>query len=144
MSKPKPFIHSEVHKPNPITASGSRAAIAVACWLLSSIGVLMSLLMFSSVSISLLFTQTLDMALRQTVFYFGLAVCFSWAALAVMTHGWIHNKKVGLFWVFGGALAGLVCAFGAFPASFICLPCMALGGYVFYFHLVFETPASDN
>jgi len=114
---------------------GSRFAIALACWLLSSVGALMSLFMFTGISIWSLITQPISEVLQDWKFYVGAGIAYAWLALWVMTKGWIYDRQVAWYWpVLGGAIGILCCAF-FFIMIYLYLPCALLGLYLTYFHL---------
>lgn len=116
-------------------ANGSRFAISLACWSLSSIGVLMSLMLIASTSVVSLIRDPLVHVLQSGTFYLGFAMAFAWMALAVMTGAWVGNRRVSPVWPLLGGLAGIFCtaAFAVFIPLY--LPCLILGLYLCYFHL---------
>ena len=73
-------------------ANGSRVAIALACWLLSIIGILMSLMMIVGVSIASLLTKPISEVIQSRSFYLGVGTAYAWTALAVMTSSWVSNR----------------------------------------------------
>src|SRR5262245_10926284 len=89
------------------TANGSRFAIALACWLFSSIGVLMSLMLIVSSSVGSLIRDPLSQVLQSGSFYLGLAAACAWTALAVMTGAWVSNRQVSWLWPLLGGLTGI-------------------------------------
>ncbi|WP_291518939.1 hypothetical protein [Acidovorax sp.] len=139
---PEPINASSPPSPKP--SNGSRAAIALACWLLSSIGALTSLMMIVGVSVVAVLTEPISDVIQSSSFYLGIGTAYSWTALAVMTEGWVSNKFVSWHWPLFGGIVGIVCAvyFAAF--ILICLPCVFLGMYLCYFHLAGHTPDEQN
>ena len=124
--------------------SGGRSAVAFACWLLSSIGALMSLMMVVGVSVSSLFTQPLSEVLSGSNFYLGFAVAYAWLALAVMTSAWVKNKQLAWHWPVLGGMAGILCSamFAAFIPLY--LPCAFLGLYLCFLHLAGPNLEAQN
>lgn len=123
-----------VHK-----ANGRRVAISLACWLLSSVGVMLSLTMISGSSIAALVTNPAE-AIKSATFYYGIATAFAWTALAVMNVAWWRGQTTSLFWPVAGGLTGLVCTFKFLPLIFLFLPCALLGGYLCVAHLDDDVP----
>lgn len=129
------------HPSKPV--NGSRVAVALACWLLSSIGVLMSLMMIGT-CISSLLTKPPAEVLQSGIFYLGIGTAYAWVALAVMTGGWVGNNAVAWHWPLAGGMVGLIClvAFAAFIPLY--LPCALLGMYLCYFHLAGYADDAEN
>lgn len=113
---------------------GRRFAIGLVCWLLSSVGVMMSLMMVVSTSILAVVADPM-LALRSATFYLGLASAFTWTALGVMTKAWVEDQDVFWFWPIAGALTGVVCAVVFVHFALIFFPCALLGIYLCFFHL---------
>jgi len=145
LSDDQPPIHeSEPPAPRSRNANGSRFAIALACWLFSSIGVLMSLMLIASSSMVSLIRDPLPQVLQSGTFYLGLAMACAWTALAVMTGAWVSNRQVSWLWPLLGGLTGILCtvAFAVFIPFY--LPCLFLGFYLCYFHLAGSAATEQN
>lgn len=125
-------------------ANGSRAAIALACWLFSSIGVLLSLMTIVGASVVALLSAPFPEVVQSGNFYLGLGIAYAWTALAVMTRGWVSNKPVAWHWPLAGGMVGLICCiyFAAFIPLY--LPCAILGIYLCYFHLIGDTSDANK
>jgi hypothetical protein len=125
-------------------ANGSHFSIALACWLFSSIGVLMSLMLIASSSVVSLIRDPLSYVLQSGTFYLGLSMAFAWTALAVMTVAWVSNQQISRLWPLLGGLTGILCSavFAAFIPLY--LPCLFLGLYLCYFHLAGSTASEQN
>ncbi|NWF48370.1 hypothetical protein F3K02_24400, partial [Hydrogenophaga sp. D2P1] len=72
-----------------IPVSGRRVAIAVVCWLLSSVGLLMSLMVFTATAVTALVNEPFFQVVNDPKFCLGLAVAYAWSSLAVMTIAWV-------------------------------------------------------
>lgn len=132
-SSSPPVPHADVPATARRTVSGQRGAIALACWLLSSLGLLTSLMVAASAIAELLRTP-LAHALRSPSVYAGLAVFHAWTALALMTSGWLQDRRVHWHWPVLGTLSGLICLVFFSFASFLVSPCVLLGFYLLHFH----------
>ena len=125
-------------------ANGSRVAIALACWLLSIIGILMSLMMIVGVSIASLLTKPISEVIQSRSFYLGVGTAYAWTALAVMTSSWVSNRPVAGHWPLIGGMMGVICS-GFFVAFIpLYLSCALLGMYLCYFHLAGYRPDEHN
>ena len=104
----------------------------------------MSLMLIASSSVVSLIRDPLPQVLQSGTFYLGLAMAFSWTALAVMTGAWVTNQQVSRLWPLLGALTGVVCtaAFAVFIPLY--LPCLVLGFYLCYFHLAGSAASEQN
>jgi len=124
-------------------SNGSRFAISLACWLFSSIGVLMSLMLVASSVVSLI-RDPIRQVLQSSTFYLGLAIAVAWTALAVMTGAWVSNQSVSRLWPLLGGLTGIICTavFSLFIPLY--LPCSLLGLYLCYFHLTGSAVSGQN
>lgn len=143
----KDLISYEIATPSPSVprpVNGSRVAIALACWLLSSVGVLVSLMAILSVFIAALLTKPLEEVLQSGSFYFGLGVAYAWTALAVMTAAWISNKQLAWHWPLLGGMAGMICSAVFMFFIPLILPCFFLGLYLVYFHLAGYVPSVES
>lgn len=118
-------------------ANGRRVAISLACWLLSSVGVMLSLTMISGTSIAALVTNPAE-AIKSAAFYYGIATAIAWTALAVMNVAWWRGQATSPFWPVAGGLSGLACSVKFMPLIFLFLPCALLGGYLCIVHLTGE------
>ena len=125
-------------------ANGKRVAFALVCWLLSSIGILMSLMMVVGTAIASLLTKPLAENLQTGMFYLGFGTAYAWLALGVMTGGWVGNKQVAWHWPVVGGSIGLVCSVSFVAAIPLYLPCVLLSLYLCYFHLAGPTAGSKN
>lgn len=114
--------------------SGRRVAISLVCWVLSSIGVLMSLMMIVGSSIAAVISDP-AMAFKSAGFYFGIAAAFAWTALAVMNVDWLKGKTTPWFWPIAGGLAGGACTAVFLPFVLLFLPCIVLSIYLCCVHL---------
>jgi Na+/melibiose symporter-like transporter len=139
-----PFDSANLPRSSSKPANGSRFAIALTCWLLSSIGVLMSLMVMVGVSIVALLTKPLAETLQSSSFYLGFGAAYAWAALAVMTGGWVSNEPVAWHWPVVGGVLGLICSAFFFAFIPLYLPCLLLGLYLSYFHLAGYSPDAEN
>jgi uncharacterized BrkB/YihY/UPF0761 family membrane protein len=118
----------------PQHANGSRFALAMACWLLSSLGVLLSLMVAVS-GLVRLFQQPLAVSLHDRQVWMSFAIGYAWSALFVMSSSWVDNRRVAWHWpVMGGMVSGLCAAIFA-PFILLCFPCLYLAGYLCFFHL---------
>lgn len=113
--------------------NGRRVAISLVCWLLSSVGVLMSLMMIVGSSIVAFVTDPTT-AVRSRLFYLGVATAFAWVALLVMNVAWLKEKPVSWLWPVAGGVAGLTCTAVFYPMIFLFLPCVVLGVYLCFAH----------
>lgn len=114
----------------PVTLSGKRVVMALACWVTSGAGVLASLFLVSGTALGMLFNQPWDQVVRAPAFYSGLLVAYAWLSLVVMTRAWLADRHPHWHWVILGGLAGLISAAMLAPASLAVAPCMALGLYL--------------
>lgn len=120
-------------------AIGSRVAIAIACWALSSVGALMALMAFVSTVVVAPLKMPLEQVFFGLAFYSGIAIALAWISLAVMTFAWVNERRVAWYWPVFGGLAGL---FGSVVFAVLLpfyLSCVGLGMYLLYFHLVGPT-----
>jgi hypothetical protein len=123
----------------PAHVNGTRVAIALACWLPASVGVLSSL-MFTGASLFSLITGPGQAGLGQAASYVGLCVPGAWVALAVMTVAWVKNRKAHWAWPAFGSLNGVAAALLFHPFWFLYFSAAGLAVYLAWFHLR-TTPA---
>jgi hypothetical protein len=109
-------------------------AIALACWLPASVGVLSSL-MFTAASLSSLVTGPRQADLGQAAGYVGLCVPGAWFALAVMTVAWVKNRKVHWAWPVFGSVNGVAMVLLFHTFWFLYFSAAALAVYLACFHL---------
>ncbi|MCW7540972.1 hypothetical protein OOT46_24425 [Aquabacterium sp. A7-Y] len=117
----------------PVPVSGRRFALALACWLPSSLGAMSSAWVAAQPLHSLLTGKPVQ--LSDT---FGALVLYAWVALFVMTKGWVEDRRVARHWPAFGLLFCAVCALLMWPlamAVILVLPTLLLGLYLCYFHL---------
>ena len=134
---------SQLSQPTQL-ANGKRVAFALVCWLLSSIGILMSLMMIVGASIVSLLTMPLAENLQSGMFYLGFGTAYAWLALGVMTGGWVSNRQVAWHWPVAGGSIGLVCSISFTAAIPLYLACVLLGFYLCYFHLAGQNAGSKK
>lgn len=130
---------TEIAPPPKTKAIGSRCAIAIACWVFSSVGALMALMMSISTVVVAPLKKPLEQWSLGFEFYLGLAIAYAWVSLAVMTSVWINDKRVAWHWPVFGGLAGLLGSVVFAVMLPFYLTCACLGMYLFYFHLVGTT-----
>jgi hypothetical protein len=118
------------------TSSGGRGAVALLCWLLSSIGMMTSVMTSLSAAVALPLKAGWGEAFTASAFYLGWIALYAWIALGVMTAGWVSHRAVHWVWPLTGALAGLLSFFVMLPMSLAVFPCAVLGVLVTAYHFL--------
>lgn len=127
--------HASATPPPPGDRNGQRFTVALVCWLLSSLGVLFSLMLVIGGMLWPLLPHPPDTMRQNIPFFLSALVLYAWVALAVMTEAWVNRRRVAWHWPVLGGLAGLVCAVFFMMGAWLCLPCIGLGIYLVYAHL---------
>ncbi|MDA8454165.1 hypothetical protein M4R22_05265 [Acidovorax sp. GBBC 3334] len=114
--------------------------MALVCWLLSSIGVAMSLLGVTGAAVvSLVRDATVG-----PVVLIGMAIPYAWLSLYFMGRAWVAGRPAAWHWYTLGSFAGALCAAFFWPFAWICAPALALGIYLTAFHLMGKPPQAGS
>lgn len=121
----------ESHNQQTQTVSGSRFAVALASWSLSSIAVVgaffIALVPFGIGS----GTRSLPVGPSG---FLSVVPLIAWICLAVMTVRWLQNLTCHWSWVFVGCISGGLSALFFIPAFFFYVPAFPLAFYLTYWH----------
>lgn len=126
-----------------------RLVVTVTCYLLSSLGLLWTLIMV---------TETIK-SVKPGNLLIPIVFCYAWLAHLVMSVAWIQNKRLKKFWPISGTFAGIsslafIPIFGIatgfsqmlgitakdhliimmYTAAMVA-PCVALAAYLVWFHM---------
>lgn len=107
---------------------GARFAIALISWLFASPGILVAIMAAASVLVE---------GNSSAMGALSLAALLAWMCLAVMTHGWLANRRCHRAWPIVGSVIGLPLAIVSAP-MLVYLPAMPLALYLVYWHLLAE------
>ncbi len=124
-----------------MTIHQKRGWLALACWLLSGVGLAMSAGVVVAWGVDL--TQGVSWrTLTEPMFYLAPAVAYAWTALAVMTLAWVADRRVAWHWPVLGSLVALTLSVSLLFSFVVCLPGMLLAVRLVIFHL--SPPAAPS
>jgi hypothetical protein len=109
---------------------GARFAIALLAWLLAAPGILVAIMAAASVVVE---------GNSSAMEALSLASLFAWICLAVMTHGWLVDRRCHWGWPILGSAIGLPLAIVSAP-MLMYLPAVPLATYLVYWHLWVKRP----
>ena len=109
---------------------GARFAMALASWMFAGPGILVAIMAAASVLVQ---------GNSSVMGALSLASLFAWVCLAVMTHGWLADRRCHWVWPVVGSVIGLPLAIVSAPVL-VYLPAMPLAIYLVYWHLWAKRP----
>ena len=123
--------------------SGTRVAVSLASWALAGLGFLSSI-MFAGAAVHSLTVEPWPQALTRPANYFGLVLLLAWLYLAVMTIGWVRDRKVHWSWPLLGCVTGIPSAIAFLPFFFLYASSIGLATYLVFYHLPSKRHSANN
>jgi len=109
--------------------NGKRVAVALACWMLASIGIFSSFMFFIAAMSSLTSIP------EDPSMLFPLVIPVTWFSLAAMTRDWIRNTRTHTVWIIIGTATGLPLAILFSSVILLYFTVVGLSFYLIFWHL---------